>query len=308
MEGKNEVGSGGGDPYMQNAACYVKNVDSKLNLLHRSPCFLTEVFGPNMAISGTVLSDTACVDRLTTVSLLYQPHDYKANTRLARTLKALKNALHRLQAHYRNLNTQLSAEEVDQLKYPMFHSYTNADGNTVDFVYTGKIKDNVFRAISKNPSRRLIVKFVIEYGTDAHKLCAEKGYAPILFDVKQVTTDYSMVVMEEVCDSKPFCEVYATYDVTNPSKRDYLKKQCRDALDVLHSNNLCHGDFRECNILVSDDDGVYIIDFDWAGKANEKKYPYFMNHKDIQWPEGATCGKCLQIDHDNYWFQQLCPY
>ena len=274
IEGKNEIGSSSGDPCMKSAAYYTKNVDAKLNLLHRSPCFLIEVFGPNMAISGAVFSNTACVDKFTTLSLLCQPNDYKANISVTRTLKALKNAVHRLKAHYKDLDTHLAPKEVEQLQYPVFRSYRASDGNTIDFVYTGKIKDSdsVFRAMeSKNPEKKLFVKFVREYGSDAYKLCVENGYAPVLYTVTQVTASYLMVVMEEVCNAKLLYVFYAA----NPSKGEQLKMQCKNTLDLLHSHNLCHGDYRDSNILVSDDGRVFIIDFDWSGKANEQKIPLF---------------------------------
>ena len=273
MEGKNEIGSGSGDLYMQDVAYYTNNVDTKLNLVHRSPCFLMEIFGPNMAISGAIIvSDSVCVDKFTTLSLLCQPYDYSANIKFTRTLKALKNALHKLEEHYTQLNMYLTPEEIEQLQYPVFRSFKAFDGNIMEFVYTEKVKDNVFCAVdAKNPEIKLIVKFVREYGADAHKLCAEKGFAPILYGVVQVTTCYSMVVMEEVCNAVSL----RAYCAAKPNEEEQLKKQCKDVLDLLHGHHLCHGDYRDCNILVSDGGKVAVIDFDWSGKVSECKYPFF---------------------------------
>lgn len=47
------------------------------------------------------------------------------------------------------------------------------------------------------------------------------------------------------------------------------------------------------------------MDFEWAGLANETTYPLFMNHKDIQWPPGATDGKPITKEHDEWWLDRL---
>ena len=89
LEGKNELGSGGGDPYMQLAAYYTKSLKGLIGVC-KSPSFLMEIYGPNVAISGVVYSDSVCIDKFTTLSLLFQPHDRPAMIKLARTFKALK--------------------------------------------------------------------------------------------------------------------------------------------------------------------------------------------------------------------------
>ena len=50
LEVKNEKGEGGGDPYMQNIAYYIKNLPARLD--NQYPCFVLELCGTMFAISG----------------------------------------------------------------------------------------------------------------------------------------------------------------------------------------------------------------------------------------------------------------
>ena len=107
-----------------------------------------EYFGPNIAISGAVYSDSVSVDKLTTLSLLFKPNDYLAMTQLTRTFKALKLALHGMKQYCTNLTTGLSNEEIKQLQFPHFKTFKN--GGAEDMItYKEKIKSNVFHAVTK---------------------------------------------------------------------------------------------------------------------------------------------------------------
>ena len=107
---------------MQGVAYYTKMLDITLIDVCRAPSFLMvlEYFSPNIAISGAVYSDSVSVDKLTTLSLLFQPNDYLAMTQLARTFKALKLALHGMKQYCTNLTTGLSNKEIKQLRFPHF--------------------------------------------------------------------------------------------------------------------------------------------------------------------------------------------
>ena len=109
--------------------------------------------------------------------------------------------------------------------------------------------------------------------------------------------------MEEVKDAVPLRQFYGYH----PELKKLLKKCCRLVLELLHSNNLCHADFRDCNILVvpcsrsSFGYEIAVIDFDWPGKAGEDKYPFFMNHFEIKWHKTALDGMLLCFEHDLHW-------
>jgi hypothetical protein len=50
---------------------------------------------------------------------------------------------------------------------------------------------------------------------------------------------------------------------------------------------------------------VYLVDFEWAGKAGAVTYPLFMNRETEKWPEGATDGQPITKRHDSDWVEKL---
>ena len=104
LEVKQDIGSGGGDPRLQNC-CYAahhfcRDYHSELRWLSRCPTLLLELAGPNLSLSGFAFGEHACCDQLSqTVSLLWQP---KSELMLGapRLVYALRHALPALQVRY----------------------------------------------------------------------------------------------------------------------------------------------------------------------------------------------------------------
>ena len=245
---KNEVGQGGCDSYFELIAHYINAVQRMHSMAHKmcpGPCFLMEITGAHMAIYGAVYTNTACVDRLTPcLWLALQQNNRPAMAALARTLKALKVALGRLNHYYTNLP---SAAET-QVEFPCFRKFkdeTSRQQTETEITYTAVIKNHVFRA-KTNTDKKVIVKFAEKYGSDAHRACATNGFAPRLLSVEQVTSRYKMVVMEDLEDAKEL----QYYIFPNRSDKEWLLKRCEEALKKLHKSGFCHGDFRPINILV----------------------------------------------------------
>jgi hypothetical protein len=90
----------------------------------------------------------------------------------------------------------------------------------------------------------------------------------------------------------------------NSSLPIQAKERLQDLVNRLHFQNLVHGDLRANNIRVVGD-RVCIIDFDWSGKAGIQRYPDFMNHQEIVWPDGARDGEFLYPEHDIEWLKRL---
>ncbi|KIK92208.1 hypothetical protein PAXRUDRAFT_13348 [Paxillus rubicundulus Ve08.2h10] len=59
----------------------------------------------------------------------------------------------------------------------------------------------------------------------------------------------------------------------------------RKKLKDLHNGGFVHGDIRDTNILVNNNGKFMIVDFDWAGKINEARYPPYVNREDIWRPD-----------------------
>ena len=121
---------------------------------------------------------------------------------------------------------------------------------------------------------------------------AAAGYAPALLGFAKLVQGWWLIV-QELIDA-------VSWD-------DMSEKPC-ECLEVavrsLHDAGFVHGDLRSSNTLVASS-RVYVVDFEWAGQLGTARYPYFMNHLDIQWPEGASDGKLISEAHDLWWLRHL---
>ena len=89
---------------------------------------------------------------------------------------------------------------------------------------------------------------------------AAAGYAPALLGFEQVVQGWWLIVQEFV-DAAPWDEMV-----------DKPVEALKAAVRALHAAGFVHGDLRA--------------------------YPYFMNHADIQWPDGAGDGRLVTESHD----------
>jgi RIO-like serine/threonine protein kinase len=69
-------------------------------------------------------------------------------------------------------------------------------------------------------------------------------------------------------------------------------------LNHLHDNDLVFGDLRGVNIMITRNEKVKFVDFDWAGKAGVSRYPLLLSRQ-IQWPDGVGDGLAvMKKEHD----------
>ena len=296
IETKNEVGIGGSDSFMQLVANYVKFL-KKSNFCCPMPCFLVEFVGIHMNVYGAVFTGTICVDKLAGVWLAYQPNNRWRMEEIARVFKALKLALNQVQDYYGNLHTASIPHS-----FPRFTSYLDINTNCLtSFSYVSEIKQHVY--YGQCGGNKIVIKFVERYCAEAHKVMASVGYAPKLYSCMKVSPHYIMVVMEHL-KALPLHRFIQKHSECKKAILDV----CERALGILHEHNFCHGDFRENNILVDEANGelsVKIVDFDWCGKVNEVKYPLFMNHDNIDWPDTAGDKLLITKEHDKYWLSKF---
>jgi tRNA A-37 threonylcarbamoyl transferase component Bud32 len=100
-----------------------------------------------------------------------------------------------------------------------------------------------------------------------------------------------MVVMEYV-DGQPVDEKNGISDAARVS---VVK-----AVRLLHDNGFVHGDIRGPNILIADGEGdeesrVKLLDFDWAGREGEVRYPYRLSQG--LWVKGVDDGELILREH-----------
>jgi RIO-like serine/threonine protein kinase len=75
-----------------------------------------------------------------------------------------------------------------------------------------------------------------------------------------------------------------------------------DTVEYLHSQGMVHGDVRRPNIIIERGEGddeecrVKILDFDWAGREGEARYPLRLSPG--LWPDGVGDNKFILAVHD----------
>ncbi len=102
-----------------------------------------------------------------------------------------------------------------------------------------------------------------------------------------------------------------SYAQARPGLRyEEIASRLKTIADKLHENGFVHGDLRPQNILInikndaSSKDLVALIDFDWAGKDGQVRYPAGLNHE-VLWPKGAVSRGPIRQDHDKDFVQQI---
>ena len=72
-----------------------------------------------------------------------------------------------------------------------------------------------------------------------------------------------------------------------------LSDQIKSKITLFHQAHFVHGDLRDTNVMVRKDrePGFLLVDFDWAGKIEEVRYPINVNQMDFYRPVGASDGE-----------------
>jgi len=86
-------------------------------------------------------------------------------------------------------------------------------------------------------SQHIIVKFSHKYNLEAHRICANQGYAPKLIAVNDVG-DWKMVMME-----------YIDGDILQGKPDDNIFNDIQTTIQLLHDKDIVFGDLRMCNVI-----------------------------------------------------------
>lgn len=284
IEYKCEIGMGGCDSFIELLAYYIEDLDPELLLKSCQPRFLVEEVGPHMIVSGAVYGENVYADRLTPpVWLIVQPNDDSEMIKTARTLKALKVSC---------ANLQQQCNESTQPRFPSF----DFSGS---LTYNNQIQMHMFDCTVPDHGK-CVIKFVQGYCDAAHRVMFQAGYAPELLHSE--THGCFIAVLMKAMEGAITVNKYLAQ---NPTECERILAECTKALNHLHSEGFCHGDFRPSNIFVTSSQTINIIDYDWAGKIGEVKYPMFMNHVSIKWPDTAEDGEKVTEAHDKNWLNAL---
>jgi serine/threonine protein kinase len=85
-----------------------------------------------------------------------------------------------------------------------------------------------------------------------------------------------------------------------------LMDQIRNALKVLHDQGYVFGDLRPPNVMITKNDEVKLIDFDWAGIHMKSQYPLLISPK-LKWPDGVEALSMMEAWHDDEMLLRLLP-
>jgi serine/threonine protein kinase len=211
---------------------------------------------------------------------------------IAASISAFLNCVKSLEAHYMDLSTSVLGNRA----FPYQTHYQDETGQVIDFKYESRIPEKLvfFAKANQEELPSLCVKFVRRYSADAHLLLAEAGHAPKLRSFTSLPGGWHMVVM----DASPF----SLLSSISRKSCNIAVSTVQNAVGILHKHNFVHGDIRDCNILAHVDDKenaiIHIIDFDWAGKIGEARYPMRVNTKSVARPSGVGDGELITTHHD----------
>lgn len=80
----------------------------------------------------------------------------------------------------------------------------------------------------------------------------------------------------------------------------------REALRILHDNDLVFEDLRSPNIILPPEGKPMFVDFDWAGRAGEVTYPPDINMDlAIGWHPDVCRGGLIRREHDVFMLDRL---
>jgi len=148
----------------------------------------------------------------------------------------------------------------------------------------------LFRAKLKD--QNVLVKLCEVYGKRAHEILAGVGFAPKLHFCGKVSGGTIMVVMDFLEGQTAQSQFR---DKTIPPS---VMEDIKEAITILHSKGFVYGNLRRPNIMIVDRSklprtsrlneggivmdagiGAMLVNFDWAGKDGEARYPALLDNR-----------------------------
>ena len=170
--------------------------------------------------------------------------------------------------------------------------------------FNGEIRINkrlgslTFGGISQGGSSVVVKFFAQKYGIAVQRCLHNAGLAPEVLKEVKVGRVWSACVMTNV-EGKTLFECLRDNSLTEDAKKD-ICKQLSCIKNVLTSEGYVHGDLRSSNIIVAANNTLCVVDFSWAGKSLDVRYPWSLNCSSIRWHPGVGCGKKISTEHDNF--------
>ncbi|KAI0739155.1 hypothetical protein C8Q80DRAFT_234232 [Daedaleopsis nitida] len=286
--------------------------DKKVKFGH-CPIFGVTLVGRRLRVYGSMYYNGRVSNQL------MDPYDIHSSANvdtLASIFHALRLGFEELRAWYTGVfrgSLLRGVKLAELMHHPYPHVFLNSSGKKVRFGYSHQMSPPNLHIWYGDPhssdwpnnADSFVVKFTQTYGEDVHRLLAEAGHAPNLFycgppyaacPELDVYRPITMVIIEYFWGGRPL--------VTGTGV-PALTKQIRNIVELLHQHGMVHGDLRGQNVLygrrMAD---IQVIDFDWAGKEGEARYPKDLSPA-VKWPHGAEPGGLITTAHDWYWMDEF---
>jgi hypothetical protein len=277
------------------------------------PIVLVGATANRLEISVAVCVGPVYVTKLLALDLSLGFHASDNIIHLARVFRALLLCREDLKIYYdrvRNLNfPRLSClypnptpvdpfKALPDLTYRQFLS--RAGQPTSALVDLGNVTTTMYTAILSDTNQEVIVKFTARYNERAHRLLAESDFAPRLHFCERVIGDLYMVVMDRVGGKS----IWQLHEDKEPVPA-IVFRSVKDAIDLLHKNDIVFGDLRDPNMVYDASEArVILVDFDWPGKDGESRYPATLNPSNA-WAEDVSPYSIMHKAHDLWQLNRL---
>lgn len=303
-EEKDEFGDGGSDSSVQASFSFLRiscQKEAELPFMCNCPAFLIARAGPQLVVLGAVLREKCIVQRLTDFIWIptYSSLDDDHCLRIGRVMHALKESIILLKDWYDNKVFKRDEPRYD-ISHPVVHSRFfptpntyKWDGKVVKFTYQQPLEPHpacvtYLAKTVETDSIYVVVKFVTRYGADAHMAMAEAGFAPKLLYYGPIDT---MPHMPSYVDG-------TTASNARALPRSFMQDLTK-AIEYCHERGFVFGDLRKPNIMITKENKVQLIDFDWAGCEGRVTYPVSIDSIDIEWPAGVRGLNPILQQHDH---------
>ncbi|KAJ7857800.1 hypothetical protein B0H14DRAFT_2750393 [Mycena olivaceomarginata] len=285
VEEKSELGAGGSEPSVQGSFSYLQFWADPTHQRIREGCccpsFIVGLAGPWLVIVGAVFTSQIIAQRLTDYLWLgnSRVNDDGHVLRVARILHSLQASIEELQMYYLDLQPQrFDSKQPHPRFFPSITSY-ESNGEAVTFTYISPLESDpacmtFLAALDEMTNKKVVIKFVQRYGEEAHRLLARLRLAPELIHFGSISAPglcyggFQMAVMDYV-EGQTLSDAYTD----NPLPARVTEAISR-GLEALHRADIVYGDLRRPNIMIrNEDQAIVFIDFDWAGKVGQVRYP-----------------------------------
>jgi len=275
--------------------------------------------GNRLVVSTAIYTDAIYADKLLSVDLVLGTHGPDNVLRVARMFMAITRCADQLRLVYRGLETLPPV--VPGVMYPrptpcppdaeiphleFFSKVDRVEGTPIDAITESNQPHAIYLARtplgpSTDRSTTVLVKFTARYNERAHRLLANHvpPLAPALHFCGRVVGDLYMVVMQYIAGASPLHRFFPPSALPRTPKPEVVRKTLTEALGLLHKQGIVFGDLRPLNILHSrDDDRVFLVDFDQAGKDGEDRYSPCLNDA-VNLGGDVSRWEVMKKSHDN---------